>query len=61
MPIYEYQCRACGERFEHFARSTRDRGPRRCPACGSPEIERQFSTFAARGSDGGAGDDLCPR
>ena len=61
MPIYEYSCEDCGERFEHFARSLRDRGPRRCPACGSSEIQRQWSTFAARGSADGGGDDLCPR
>lgn len=60
MPIYEYVCSACGERFEHFARSKRDRGPKRCPQCGSAELTRLPSLFAARGSDGG-GDDLCPR
>lgn len=32
MPIYEYQCRACGHRFERIQRLS-DRKVRTCPEC----------------------------
>ena len=46
MPMFEYVCRACGERFEEL-RSVRDEGPGpACPACGSEEVAKLFSAFA---------------
>ncbi len=47
MPIYEYRCLECGELFERFRYLSQSDGELVCPACGSPRIERQFSTFAA--------------
>ena len=44
MPIYEYECRACGERFEHLLRG--DEKPV-CPACGGRKLEKQISAPAA--------------
>jgi putative FmdB family regulatory protein len=39
MPTYEYQCQACGERFERFQPITA--APiRRCPACGRRKVRR---------------------
>ncbi len=40
MPTYEYECRACGERFERI-QSFRDEPIRVCPACGG-ETRRVF-------------------
>ncbi|NIV28223.1 MAG: zinc ribbon domain-containing protein, partial [Anaerolineae bacterium] len=34
MPVYEYRCELCGERFEKLVRSIRREPPEvHCPAC----------------------------
>lgn len=43
VPLYDFQCRACGERFE--ARVVESEQPA-CPACGAAEPERLLSPFA---------------
>lgn len=45
MPIYEYECRGCGQGFELLVR-TGDTPA--CPACGSVELERQLSAFGVK-------------
>ena len=45
MPIYEFRCATCGERFEALLSPT-ERAKARCPSCGAVRIERQLSTFA---------------
>jgi putative FmdB family regulatory protein len=43
MPLYDYDCRACGHQFETLIRTG---GPApECPECHSQELERQLSTF----------------
>ncbi|TMQ61371.1 MAG: zinc ribbon domain-containing protein [Candidatus Eisenbacteria bacterium] len=45
MPIYEYRCSTCEERFEALvARS--DLPPPPCPRCGALRVARLLSTFA---------------
>ena len=47
MPIYEYECTKCGERFElrrNIADSDRDI---KCPQCKSEYPRRVISTFSA--------------
>ena len=55
MPIYEYQCPTCSDRFEKLTRSnaTADATTAevRCPACGA-EAKRVVSAFAAIGFAG---------
>jgi len=48
MPLYDYQCRRCGHRFEQVVKlnETPD-----CPACGTADPERQVS-FSATVSTG---------
>ena len=60
MPMFEYACRECGERFEEL-RSIRDDGPPpECPACGSTEATKLFSPFAtASAGTGGGGSPSC--
>ena len=53
MPIYEYQCEECSERFDKFVRSMLAKVDVECPACGSAQVNKAFSTFASRGSNGG--------
>lgn len=45
MPTYEYQCRACGHKFEKF-QSITARPLRRCPACGRSRARRLISAGA---------------
>jgi putative FmdB family regulatory protein len=46
MPIYEYRCQECGEKFEKFVRSMKNPGPEtRCPKCGGQKVEKLLSSF----------------
>jgi len=55
MPIYEYRCKACDERFEAI-RPVGDTGKGLvCPACGAKGPEKVPSVFAAGGGCGAAG------
>lgn len=51
MPIYEFDCRACKKPFELMISFSR-LGEARCPKCGSADVRRLMSTFAARTSSG---------
>jgi putative FmdB family regulatory protein len=52
MPIYEYQCRACGHAFETMQRVSE--GPLEdCPACGQPELAKLVSAAGFRLKGGG--------
>jgi putative FmdB family regulatory protein len=46
MPLYEYQCRACGNTFEMLRRMKDADSDLECPCCHSAKVERRFSTFA---------------
>jgi putative FmdB family regulatory protein len=43
MPIYQYACRGCGERFEKLV--TGQARPA-CPVCAGGDLERLLSVFA---------------
>jgi putative FmdB family regulatory protein len=43
MPLYDFQCRACGHVFEALVRHSTDP---ECPACRSSDLERLPSLFA---------------
>lgn len=45
MPIYEYQCSACGEEFTAIRRITDDTVPE-CPACKSAKVTKKISLSA---------------
>lgn len=48
MPIYEYQCLECQDRFERFFKSFAEIETEEtvCPNCGSPNIERLISNVS---------------
>lgn len=50
MPLYEYTCARCGNRFSHLARSYDEPAPP-CPACGSRDVERAISRVSLGRSD----------
>jgi putative FmdB family regulatory protein len=45
MPLYEYLCEACGQRFEMIQKFS-DPAPEACPKCGKGPVERQLSSPA---------------
>lgn len=51
MPIYEYRCQKCGEESEILVRNSAEKPV--CPKCGSKQLAKQFSVFAAAGKPGG--------
>jgi putative FmdB family regulatory protein len=64
MPVYEFECKTCGEPFDLFVRSMKDMEDLKCPECGSAELERIFSSFgtssgSSAGGGGSAGDTSC--
>ena len=52
MPIFEYICKGCGNKFEAIVYGSKQS---ECPACKSTELEQQLSTFAAHGTDKSSG------
>jgi putative FmdB family regulatory protein len=48
MPIYEYLCESCGDKFEKLVRRSEDALQAGCPSCGEKHLAQQYSTFAAR-------------
>ncbi len=46
MPLFEYKCRECGERFEKLVGMNPLPGSIVCPRCESTEVAKQYSTFA---------------
>lgn len=58
MPLYEYTCEDCGERFERLIRSAASTNAIVCPRCTSIAVRRAFSTFATSGG-AGQGDQAC--
>jgi putative FmdB family regulatory protein len=52
MPIYEYQCEACGHVFETLQRLSED-PLKECPECGKPALKKLVSAPAFRLKGGG--------
>jgi putative FmdB family regulatory protein len=52
MPIYEYECLVCGEKFE-LRRGLNDSDAEiKCPECGEEKPRRVFSVFSTGSSSG---------
>ena len=55
MPIYEYKCEKCENRFE-MRRSITDRDEDlECPKCGCKQVNKLYSSFGVSGSSSGSG------
>ncbi len=50
MPLLEYRCARCERTAEVLVLAGDDPAEARCPSCGSREMSRLLSTFAARAS-----------
>jgi putative FmdB family regulatory protein len=58
MPIYEYKCSECGERFEKWQRSISCEEAARCPKCGSQQVKKAVSLLGSTGG-GSLSDSSC--
>lgn len=52
MPIYEYQCKACGHELEAIQKLS-DQPLKDCPACGKTELSKLISAAGFRLKGGG--------
>jgi putative FmdB family regulatory protein len=48
MPIFEYKCKECEEKFDHLVLSA-NQAPPVCPKCGAEGPVKQISTFSTSG------------
>lgn len=49
MPIYEYRCWSCGEKFEEFVSNCAGTDEVKCPKCGKPKPDKILSAFSTGG------------
>lgn len=61
MPIFEYRCEECGNRFDAFFRQAEDADKHQlvCAKCGSGRVRKLFSVIGIGGSDKGLGAESC--
>jgi putative FmdB family regulatory protein len=52
MPIYEFECATCGERFDRLQKLS-DPDPDACPQCGAPGVRRCLTAPSFRLSGSG--------
>lgn len=62
MPIYEYSCNDCGNRFEKLVRTSTVVAEIECPSCGEKHLKQELSTFAAHANGSSQSADMpsCP-
>ncbi|MBW1785953.1 MAG: zinc ribbon domain-containing protein [Deltaproteobacteria bacterium] len=46
MPIYEYECRQCGQRFQQLIMKPEEEKELDCPGCGERKLDRLISRVA---------------
>jgi putative FmdB family regulatory protein len=51
MPLFEYECRACGHHFEHLTRGSEAAS---CPSCRGADLQKLLSVFAVNTSGASA-------
>ena len=49
MPIYEYKCKNCSEKYEALVLRRDETVP--CPCCNSADVEKLMSAFAFKSGD----------
>ncbi len=52
MPVYEYHCEKCGEKFDLFVRSATQQKEPICPKCKSTEVKKAISLFGVGSASG---------
>ena len=60
MPIYEFRCRKCNNKFEELISSVNNSSQKiLCPKCGTYNPERLMSTFNSKGMSSDASCSSC--
>ena len=59
MPVYEYQCLECGEKFDKLVRSMSSSPEIECPKCGGRKVKKLLSVFGVQTS-GSTSNFTCP-
>ena len=59
MPIYEYRCKDCGNRFEAIVPSSTSPAPA-CSSCGKKKPEKLISAPGSVGVASGSSPSSCP-
>lgn len=61
MPVYEYRCEECGNRFDAFFRRPEDADEKElaCSECGSGRVRKLFSVIGIGGAAEGSRSDSC--
>jgi putative FmdB family regulatory protein len=54
MPVYEYKCKKCGNKFELRLGFSHDKSSIKCPRCEGKDPERVFSPFMTGSSSSGS-------
>jgi putative FmdB family regulatory protein len=52
MPIYEFECLSCGQRFDRLQKMS-DPDPTDCPSCGAAQVKRALTAASFRLKGGG--------
>lgn len=52
MPIYEFECLSCGQRFDRLQKLS-DPDPTDCPSCGAAQVKRALTAASFRLKGGG--------
>jgi putative FmdB family regulatory protein len=60
MPIYEYVCEKCGNKFDEFFWADEDTSKLKCPKCGDKKLTKTVSAFST-GSKGSKDSSCAPR
>lgn len=47
MPVYEYKCSECNNKFEVLHKSSTQANEVTCPSCNSGQIKKLFSSFSS--------------
>jgi putative FmdB family regulatory protein len=58
MPLFEFTCRSCGNRFETLVTGGRQAA---CPQCHATDLEKLYSSFGTRSAGGRDGQAAAPR
>jgi putative FmdB family regulatory protein len=58
MPLFEYKCEQCGEKFEELVTNSDEKVV--CPKCGSISAQKQMSSFAAKAAGASSSFDSAP-
>jgi len=59
VPIYEYRCLECGEKFEKLVHSMNSSLTIKCPKCAGAKVKKLLSAFGVH-TAGSASEPVCP-